>query len=402
MATKKSKFAVGGFATFVEYSEDTPEDQQFMQPGESYKIVEVNDKEESLALEVPNPDFNAKKPVSEKNAKTITVDAFFDEVTPGEAPEDEPEEVEAPKAKGKTAAKGKAAKAEVEEDEAEEVEAPKAKGKAAAKAAPAKKVAAKAAPVKTTKVVAGKKVKDKAEAAAAEEEDKYGDLTEDRENEEVLALIDGADLDEVARELVEETSALDYKLGGVLFHIRKSKSYRDVDARYNENKGFELYVQEQLGLEYRKAMYLIDIYYKFSMHGIDATKVSELGWTKCAKIAAVLTEDNADDLLELAATSTVEELKDAIKEGYTTEGGSVGDRKKKVTFKFKLFEDAATGVQETIEGVCKQMGFKDPSQAFEHIIMEWAAEHPLSDEAEEVQAKATTKKVVAKTVKARG
>lgn len=179
-----------------------------------------------------------------------------------------------------------------------------------------------------------------------------------------------------------------------------------MDKRYTENKGFELYVQEQLGLEYRKAMYLIDIYYKFSMYGIDASKVAELGWTKCAKISAVLTEENADDLLELAANSTVEELKDAIKEGYTTEGGSTGDRKKKVTFKFKLFEDAATGVQEAIEGVCKQMGFKDPSQAFEHIVMEWAAEHPLTDEADDASVKKTTAKVAAKagkaSVKARG
>jgi len=380
MAKAKAKFNVGGTVKFLGYQDDVPADEQVLEEGKVYTVVEVNPEDKSLVLETENPDFNPKKKESESNPQTLMVDVFEDEVEEvedeSEEEADETEEVEeAPKAKAAPAkAKAKAKTAPVkekEDEEEEEEEAPKAKAKAkpAAKAKVAAKPAAKAK-------VAAKKAAPSSKAEKPEEVEQYPAL--ESEDEEITALVEGAEsVLELAEELVEEGAELDYKLGGVLYHVRLSKEYQSLDARYAENGGFGLYVKERLNVEYRKAMYLIDIYYKFNLFGIDAEKVKEIGWTKASKIAAVMSEDNAEELVELAEKSTVADLQDTIKEDYVEKGGSktAGEKKKRVTFKFRLFEDQASLVTEVLNTVAKDMGVKDLSAAFEHIVAEWAAEN---------------------------
>lgn len=385
MATK-AKFAVGNTIVFNGYKEEVPEEEQLLTEGEQYEVVEVNAAEKSLAVQIDNPDFNPKKKESESNPKSIIVDVFNDEVSLAEDAEEEeapaPVRGKKPAVTAKPAAKTKAAPAEDEagedeDGEAEEEEAPAPKGKAVAK--PAAKAATK--PAAKGKVVAkGKAVakpKAKKEEKKDEDEDELPAL--ENEDEDILALVNEADdILELASELVEEGAALDYKLGGVLYHVRLGKAYQELDEAYKERGGFGLYVKDKLNIEYRKAMYLIDIYYKFNQFGIDAAKVQELGWTKCSKIAAVMTEDNAEELVELADKSSVSELNDAIKESYKEVGGTKGEKRRKVAFKFRLWEDQAAAVEEIIKGTAQQLGFKDLSDAFEHIVVEWAAEHPLT------------------------
>ena len=390
---KKAKFPVGSEVVFNGYADDVPEDQRLLVEGDTYTVAEVNPEEESIAVSIDNPDFNPKKKESDENSKTILVDVFYDEVEAAEA-----EEAPAPKAK--TAAKGKAEVAEPEdepEEEADEAPAPKAKAKPAAKteakpAAKGKATAKEAAkPAAKGKAKVDAKAKGKpAPKKEAVEEDKYPAL--DSEDEEITSLIEDADLIELAEELVEDSAALDYKLGGVLYHVRLSKAYQDLDDKYKENGGFGLFLKERLNVEYRKAMYLIDIYYKFNQFGIDAAKVQELGWTKCAKIAAVMTDDNAEELVELAEGSSVSELSDTIKESYSEVGGKkeAGEKRKKLTIKLRLWDDQATAVNSVLAEVQSSMGFKDPADAFEHIIMEWAAEHDVAVAKPKAEKKAKT------------
>lgn len=411
----KAKFAKGNMVVFKGYSEDVAEDEQFLTEGETYEVADVNAAEKTLGIEIENPDFNPKKKESDTNSKTLMVDVFFDEVEMAEDAEGEEEEEEAPKAKAKPAsktaakpaakAKAKAKDEEEEEetegegdDEEEEEEAPAPKSKAAAKAKPAAKGKAKAET----------KGKGKAAAKPKKEEPEEKDESEalpplENEDEDIVELVNGADdIVALAAELVEDSAALDYKLGGVLYHTRLGKAYQEVDAKYAEKGGWQLFIDEQLpGLGYRKAMHLIDIYYKFNLFGIDAAKVQELGWTKCSKIAQVMTEENAEELVELAESSSVAELNDTIKESYKEVGGTAGDKRRKVAFKFRLWEDQAAGVQDTIAAVQEAMGFKDPSDAFEHIVMEWAAEHPVEKKAKAKVAAKTEAKAAAPAGKAK-
>ena len=369
MVNIMGKFVVGEMATFKGYSE-TPEDgQDFLVEGEQYEIAEVNEKESSVAVIAPNPDFNPKKKEHEEtNPKTILTDVFFEELEDPDGDDSEDEQEEAP-------AKAKAAPA---------------KGKAAAKAAPAK---GKAAP----KAKAKAKADEETEAA-----DPYADLGEDAEDQEILGLVnDAEDILELAKEVAEESAAIEYRLGGVLFHVRKSKAYEELDARYKEKGGFSVYLLEHLNIEYRKAMYLIDIYYKWNKFGLDPAKVAQVGWAKAAKIAAVMTEENADELVELAENNTVADLVENIKTSYKEVGGVKGDKKKLKLFKFKLFESQADAVEEVLASVMGAMNFKNLDEAFEHIVMEWATEHPVEAKEEKSAKRPLAQKVAGATGKAK-
>lgn len=377
--------------------EETPEDgADLLVEGNEYEVAEVNKEDGSVAVIVDNPDFNPKKKESESNARTILTDIFFEEL---ELPKGSKAKTAAKAAPAKGKAKPKAEEPEDEPEEGDEGEdgdeeepAPK---KAAAKKAPAK--AAAKTPAKKAAAKSKAPVKSKAKAKAKEEEaeesdDPYGDLDEEQEDQEILGLVnDAEDILELARETVEETSALEYKLGGVLFHVRKSGAYKELDERYAEKGGFALYLLEQLNIEYRKAMYLVDIYYKWNKFGLEPEKVAQIGWAKAAKIAAVMDEDTAEELIELAENNTVADLVDHIKTTYKEVGGTKGEKKVIKLFKFKLAESAGIAVEEVLQSVAAGMGLKNLDEAFEHIVMEWSTEHPIEAPAKKVSGKAATK-----------
>lgn len=398
MVTKKVKaaaaepaFAPGDVVIFKGYEDDVPEAERLLVAGQQYTLSEINEDGESVAVEIPNPDFNAKKKESEDNSKVLIVDVFFDEVEL--APEEEPEPATKPAARGRAkAAPAPAAVADDEEaddEEGDEEEAAPAPSRGRAKATAAKPAAKPAvkttakAPAKTTAAKAATKVPAKgkgklaAKATAPVEEDKYPALAE--EDADMLAIIDGADdLLELANELCDDAEALNYKLGGVLYHLRLNKAYVAIDKKYAEQGGWQKCIEEQLpGVGYRKAMNLIDIYYMFNLHGIDPAKVQELGWTKCSRIASVMTEDNAEELLTLAEENSVSDLNDNIRESYskTATEGSGTEKRKKILFKFGLWQDQAEAVKEILESTASRLGLKKLDDAFEHIIVEWAAEH---------------------------
>jgi hypothetical protein len=380
------KVKQGDTIVFKGYSETPEEGQAMLEEGQEYEVVEVNAEDKSVVVRIDNPDFNPKKKESEANPKTILLDVFEEEFT-------------VPAAKGKakaapakaTPARGrKAAVEETEEEEStgdedeegeegEEEEAPAKPAKKAAKKVVAKKAAAKSANKPGRPKKAAKAAKAAKDEEAEESSDPYADLDEEHEDQEIVELVNASDdVLALAKEVSEEASAVEYKLGGVLFHVRKSGAYKELDNRYGEKGGFSLYVLEQLNVEYRKAMYLIDIYYKWNKFGLDAEKVAQIGWAKASKIAAVMTEDTAEELLELAENNTVADLVENIKTSYKEVGGTKGEKKVLKTFKFRLFEDQAAAVEEVLQAVASSMEFKTLDQAFEHIIMEWATEHPMT------------------------
>jgi chemotaxis protein histidine kinase CheA len=402
------QYKKGDRIVFNGYGPDVEEADQVLVAGEIYEVADVQD-DERVVVETDNPDYNPKKKQSEANPKRILADAYFEEVSPApeedgeevddddddddgeevvddDGDDDEPEEVvEEKKPARSVAAKTTTAKTVTK------AAAPATAKATATKAAPAtaKTTAAKPAAKTTAQAKAGTKAGTKAAPAKAKvalakkaEPEIDPDLQPlDHEDEDILALVaESEDLLALAQDLVEDSSSIEYRLGGVLHHIRISGAYKALDPRYAENAGFALYAEETLSCGYRKARYLINIYRAFCKCGIDGSKVQELGWTKCAKISAVMTEENAEELVELASTHSVTELVDNIKTSYVKagEGGETTPRAKKVTFKFGLLQDSATGVQEILLNTQKRLGLKSLDLVFEHIVMEWAAEHSPS------------------------
>jgi hypothetical protein len=393
---------IGDKVIFKKYAEQPEEGMDYLVPGEFYEVAEVDVEQKSVLVRFDNPDFNPKKKESEANAKTILLDIFEEEFevpkTKGRAAKPT-SKVEAPAPRGRAKA---AAEPEPEADDPEAEPEEEAQPEPKAKAAPKGKAAPAKAAAKGKPAAKGKgKGKPAAKEKPAAKVDEYDDLSEDDEDSEILALVnDAADILDLAKEVSEEAAATDYKLGGVLFHVRKSGAYKELDKRYAEKGGFNLYVLEQLNTEYRKAMYLIDIYYKASKYGLDAERISAIGWAKAAKIAAVMDADNAEELLELAEDNTVSDLVDNIKTSYKEVGGTKGEKKTLKIFKFKLFEDKAGAIEEILNAVASAMEFKTLDEAFEHIVLEWATEHPVNTGS---KAKASAKAAPQKpTTRARG
>lgn len=366
---------------FKGYDENVPEDERLLEAGADYPVAEVDVKENKVTVEIENPDFNAKKPANEKNPKTLLVEVFEEEF-------DTIEEEQAPAPVVATRTRPAAATAKTPARPTGT--APKAAAKPAAAAAKAPAKAATKAGAKAAPPPPAQTAEEQAADAAEEEEEVL-----EQEDEEIVKLVEeaGDGILDLAQELATESAAQDYRLGGVLYHIRLTKAYEGLDDRYKEKGGFGLYVKENLNVEYRKAMYLKDIYVAANKFGIAPETIARIGWTKAAKISEVMDQENAEELVKLAEENTVSDLVENIKASYKEVGGQKGDKKRMVIFKFRSFEDQAEVIQAALEGCASAMGFtgsKALDQAFEHIITEWATEHPVS-----APAKTTGKKVAA-------
>lgn len=394
MSKKKTKLPeVGQLAVFTGFTgevEDNPDFAEYLTKGDSYEVgaftpgkEETDDDdgtEDTYTLSVANPEYSPDKRKSKNNQPSLGVVVFPDELKLAkdqikkEEPAGKTEETKKTPAK-KQATKKETTKDEEKPEEETEETKPKAKAKAKSKAKP------KLKPIKeekgTPEAVADK---DLLILTADEEDAGIREICE--ESDDICAL---------AREAAEDAHLSDFRLGGIMYHVRASGAYRDADERYAGKKGFGLWSEEVLGIKYRKAMDLSNIYAQFCKHGIGSSTVAQLGWSKCIQIARVMTADNADELVSLAGESTVADLQETIKETYT---GGEGTKPlvKKVRFKFALEQDAGTVIAELFTLATESLGLDHDNDVFEHIITEWAAEHL------EV---AKTKKVKTKTKKAK-
>jgi hypothetical protein len=362
---------VGSQIRFTGYADDVPEDEQYLEVGSVHEVVGLTEAEgedpgDDPIVEIENPNFDAKKKEHpEKNAKTMHVAVLLSEMELVEGEEEAAEEVAPAPAAKKVA--------------------PKAAAKPAAKAAaaPAKAEKAKVTPAKKGSKVA--KAEAPAEEEAAEEE-KVDILDVDLESEdaEVLALIEGTEnIIELAQELDGNIATDEWRLGGILYHIRKDKKYLEVEGgeAYAEKGGFEVFLTEMFNVGYRKAMHLIKIYAAFNIAKIEnaAEKVAQIGWTKASKIAPVIlkAEDpaaEATELVELAENNTVEDLSTAITEQVTVGGtkGTGGEKKARTTLKFRYFEQEAATVNSILETAKETLGVQDIGEALLHVLQEWA------------------------------
>lgn len=264
-----------------------------------------------------------------------------------------------------------------------------------------------AAPAETpaAEPVRNGKAKSKTTAVAPAEQPASDDLPElAQEDGDVLALVEGADQVEggligIAQGLEDEIESKNFQLGGILYHIKRDKAYEELDERYKEAKGFDLFVQENFKFSYRKAMNLIDIYVSFNQLNIEnaAQVVAELGWTKASKLATAMDDENAADLIELARNNTVEGLTDAIKAANVEVGGTPGEVRRRITLKLRYWEDEGQSIEQTLNAVKEQQGLKTIEDAFAFIVTEFnlgqGGEAPV--ETAPVQAAAPTRRAAA-------
>lgn len=336
---------------FLGYADDVPEEDRVLTADEVYEVIEEDDQAENpggYIVRAANPSFDSKKKESDKNPKNIEVPVFAEEMEPADAPQEAAAEAAAPVAvKGGTKVKG---------------------GKAPA-----------APKVKEAKVKAEKAPK--AEAAPKTDEDSLPELTEDEEDADVLQLVsdnEGVEaLIGVVQELEGDIATSEYRMGGILYHIKKDGGWRDLHPEYKERGGFQKFLLDNMNVDYRKGMYLIEIYVTFSKLKLEnpAEAVARIGWTKASKIVPELEKDagKVDDLLKLAEESTVADLTAAIKEQNVSVGGKKegGEVKTRVSMKFRLWEEEGLEVKDAITAVKDQQGFQSEEEALVYIVRQF-------------------------------
>jgi hypothetical protein len=265
-------------------------------------------------------------------------------------------------------AKTKAAKAEVE--------------------APAKAKAGKAKAEKPAKVEAAKPAKTaKVKPVKEEEEIVLPKFKTTASVKKALADHNG-DAIATAAEIAESSEKTVFTLGGVLAYIKRNDSHTEIlsDEKDEEtgefiplypagNKGFNLYVQDSLGIASRKADYFVNLYEKFSQITTEAA-ISKIGWTKLREMLPLdLDESNVEEWLDYAKDASTSELKAEVTKTMVDSGGKQHGNKKDtlmVRRAFSFFEDQDNVVKEAIDKAREVLGDEASDSACAvHIFQEW-------------------------------
>jgi hypothetical protein len=192
---------------------------------------------------------------------------------------------------------------------------------------------------------------------------------------------EGEDAVSAAKRLVETAERTYYTLGGVLAYIDRNKTYEGIKIKgakpYQGKEGFEAFCEENLGIAYRKAKYLIAIYEAFTTAGLSDRKIASIGWSKAKELVAILREEpeTATKWLELAKTTSTGKLAEAVKARMTKIGakthGNSGASARTVICKFSVHQDEGKVVEKALNLAKEQMDSTSDSEAFGYIMKEW-------------------------------
>lgn len=203
--------------------------------------------------------------------------------------------------------------------------------------------------------------------------------------DEVLAE-HGDDPLEAAQAMQEEAAENLFLFGGLVAKLYKDGAFREygeyadtvVDEKVKYGTGWDRFCQEQLNMGGRDALRHVNIYQRFS--GIDLpwaeiSRDKKIGYVKLDAMAKVVNKDNAQELIEKAKETNVEEFKAVIKTDYVAEGEArtSAPKVKRLSINYKLFEDQAEGVAYVLKEAKKALGMDDDNQVFEAIVMQWGA-----------------------------
>ncbi len=147
---------------------------------------------------------------------------------------------------------------------------------------------------------AAKATKGKAVAVAA----KSGTVLPKNALSEIGHEIENFSEEECKAAVVQLSEAVDQtflKLGGVLSRILENHWYKPYAS-------FREFTKAEYDIEYRTAMYWINIYTSLIEAEIPYEKVTGIGWSKLKELAGLLTPENVDDWVKLAKKNSVPQL----------------------------------------------------------------------------------------------
>lgn len=167
--------------------------------------------------------------------------------------------------------------------------------------------------------------------------------------------------------LLEDMEFNSFQLGGVLSRVQEM-------GWFGEHPNLKDYAQETLGLKYRKAMYLIEIFDGLVELNIPWDKVKNVGWSKLRYLLPVLTAKNAAMWAKKAAEVNTMQLQEMVKEAQASNESVPSEEPPATnvtTMSFKVHTDQRETITEAIKRAQEQSGTEVATVALEHICIEY-------------------------------
>lgn len=190
------------------------------------------------------------------------------------------------------------------------------------------------------------------------------------DSQSVIQLLAEKDAISAAKYLLTQEQKTLYTLGGVLKHVNETGAYKSLG--YDGKNGFNEFCENELGVKYRKAMYMITIYSTFQQIGVAEDELERIGWSKLAELARIPVDkltDDLDDLLTRAKSGTRDGLVEHIKEHY--EVATQAARVKKTKFSFSVVEAEGETVRRALDHAKTLAQTDDINVAFLHVCGDW-------------------------------
>lgn len=326
--------------TPVETAAEGGEEEQVTVDPDTMTAKEIDALVASYGIEVPEN--WPKMKLAQKRTTLKEMFASGDDEGEGEAEtaaetvaeEPAPEPTPAPKATGKKATPAKAA---VEDAEVEQVEA--APAKATGKAVATSK--AKTGTVETTG------------------DDMLADIIHEIES------LTEKDARALIGQLAEQSEVTFFRLGGILSVIQANSWYAPFTS-------FREFVENEYGLEYRKATYWVSIYNSLAESKIPWTKVKSIPWTKLKEIAKIITLENVDEWVKIAKKNNTLTLIELVKNFNKKQKSISGEPSSPVTVKtFKVNDEQKNTIEEALAKAKSESGTEYDTVALELLCMEY-------------------------------
>jgi len=200
---------------------------------------------------------------------------------------------------------------------------------------------------------------------------------------------------------VESAISIRRKINGLLETIEKSWYdisilLKNIYERELYKKwgfaNFEQYSNSELDMDYRIALYRVQIGKIIEKYNLQYNDVNNMGWTKFKEISKLLKdceELNKEEVIALLAKTkdmSYRETEDFIKrireDRYTEEGIAI---KKKIKFQFIVNEEQASIIESAINLAMSFSNTENKSIALEYLCAEWLTEANSASNIKEVE-----------------
>ena len=176
---------------------------------------------------------------------------------------------------------------------------------------------------------------------------------------------------EMAPELINSQGINNFKLGGVLARIQSESWWEG-----GEHASFKEYVEQVLGLKYRKCMYHIEAYDALVEAGVEWSDVSGIGWSKLRFIVKHITAKNAATWAKRCAKMNALELQEYVKqlEAKAAKKGAKGAEPTVVSVSsmvFKVHPDQKEIIREAVDKKKDELDTDVDAVALENLCIQY-------------------------------